>query len=215
MGGPIDSHWRYRWTWANAQTAYYTDEEPESAIVVVDKSNEVHGYLLGCKDTEQPYKKGLDPDSIYIHDGWAKFNIVRPGTAGFVVRSTVDGIMDLVTRKQSPSALQIHDPEYPAHLHVDLLPEARGQGIGRHLVWLWLKHLQALEVPGCHLQTVVENPGAVEFFTKQGFEQVKPDLLIPGLRVVGEDGKMHRRGPRTHLRTMGQKLDPAKSIFLN
>ena len=62
---------------------------------------------------------------------------------------------------------------YPAHLHIDLLERAQGQGQGKRLMHtLWAK-LRALEVPGVHLGVNKRNTGGVAFYKKLGFEQLE------------------------------------------
>jgi ribosomal protein S18 acetylase RimI-like enzyme len=64
------------------------------------------------------------------------------------------------------------DDRWPAHLHIDLLPVARGQGAGRRLVDAWFTRLRERGVSGCHLQTMAENTGAIAFFTTVGFRRL-------------------------------------------
>jgi len=59
---------------------------------------------------------------------------------------------------------------YPAHLHIDLLERAQGQGQGKKLMHtLWAK-LRQLEVPGVHLGVSKTNVGGVAFYRRLGFE---------------------------------------------
>lgn len=64
--------------------------------------------------------------------------------------------------------------EYPAHLHIDLLPEAQGRGHGRALVRELGKALAAQQVPGVHLGVSGQNPGAVAFYDRLGFTVLRP-----------------------------------------
>lgn len=63
--------------------------------------------------------------------------------------------------------------EYPAHLHIDLLPELQGKGCGRMLMETLFKHLKSCGCPGLHLGVSRENPGAVGFYSKIGFSILK------------------------------------------
>jgi ribosomal protein S18 acetylase RimI-like enzyme len=62
---------------------------------------------------------------------------------------------------------------YPAHLHIDLLPEAQGQGWGRQLMETFTSQLQRMGVPGVHLGVSKENQGAVVFYERVGFSILK------------------------------------------
>ena len=61
---------------------------------------------------------------------------------------------------------------YPADLHINLLPPARGRGLGEALMATWFARLAELGVPGVHLGTWGENSGAIAFFESLGFREV-------------------------------------------
>jgi len=62
---------------------------------------------------------------------------------------------------------------YPAHLHIDLLPEAQGKGMGRKLIEVFNHKLVKLRVPAVHLQVGKNNTGAVQFYERVGFQRIK------------------------------------------
>ena len=73
----------------------------------------------------------------------------------------------------------IHEParapdevvrDYPAHLHIDLLERARGQGLGRLLIERLLADLRARGVRGVHLDVAVDNTNAAAFYRHLGFQ---------------------------------------------
>jgi GNAT superfamily N-acetyltransferase len=86
------------------------------------------------------------------------------------------------------------DPRWPAHLHIDLLPAARGTGLGAALMARWLQQLQAAGSPDCHLLTLAENTRALKFFEKSGFRNHGNPALVGGMR-----GK---KGERLHQQIM-------------
>lgn len=59
--------------------------------------------------------------------------------------------------------------EYPAHLHIDLLPELQGKGCGRTLIQRLFTHLKSCPCPGLHLGVSRENAGAIAFYSKLDF----------------------------------------------
>ena len=87
----------------------------------------------------------------------------------------------MAARRQLPP-VNAADPRWPAHLHIDLLAEARGQGAGALLVRGWLDTLRAEGTPGCHLETWAENAGARAFFRTMGFTEHGPETPMPGIR---------------------------------
>jgi ribosomal protein S18 acetylase RimI-like enzyme len=63
--------------------------------------------------------------------------------------------------------------EYPAHLHIDLLPEAQGQGCGRRLMDRFLARLRESNVPAVHLGVSKRNTRAIGFYERVGFQRIK------------------------------------------
>jgi ribosomal protein S18 acetylase RimI-like enzyme len=66
--------------------------------------------------------------------------------------------------------------DYPAHLHIDLLPEGQGRGGGRALMEHFLAAVRERGADGVHLYVGLANTGARAFYAKLGF---KP-LALPG-----------------------------------
>lgn len=68
-----------------------------------------------------------------------------------------------------------HRPEfsdYPAHLHINLLAEARRMGGGSKLLCAFIDKLKALNVAGVHLEVASSNSGARRFYEKMGFHAI-------------------------------------------
>lgn len=63
--------------------------------------------------------------------------------------------------------------DYPAHLHIDILPAGQGQGMGRKLTDTFLNRLRELKVPAIHLEVGKANPGAIKFYKRIGFHVIK------------------------------------------
>ncbi|MBB0231719.1 GNAT family N-acetyltransferase [Streptomyces calidiresistens] len=58
---------------------------------------------------------------------------------------------------------------YPAHLHIDLLPEGQGRGLGRRLMEAYCGALRERGVPGVHLGMDPRNERARAFYERMGF----------------------------------------------
>jgi RimJ/RimL family protein N-acetyltransferase len=196
LGDPVAWQWRDEPSFADMFSSYYTDHEPGSASVV-EVDGVVSGYLLGCVDST----KAANAAAIAARHAVRRGIAFRPGTAGVVWRSARDVVADLVRRRVTPAELDIADARWPAHLHIDLLPVARGCGAGQALVRGWLSSLRDQGVPGCHLQTMQENTGAIAFFEAMGFRRHGRPVPAPGLRTP--------EGDRLHLQVMVQDLAPA------
>jgi len=180
MGESPAWYWRDAPSFADAWTGYYTDREPESAFVAAD-GDAVVGYLVGCADTA----RAPSATAAILRQLVGRQLLVRPGTAGFFWRAMWDSLRD----RGVPSA-ELSDPRWPAHLHINLLPAARGHGAGRGLIDAWLGRLRQLGVPGCHLGTLAENTHAIRFFESVGFARLGAPVLVPGMRLR-EGGRMH------------------------
>ena len=191
MGDPVEWQWRDAESFADLFSGYYTDAEPESALVA-EVDGEVRGYLLGCRDSA----KAWNPATVFGRQVLRRGIAFRPGTAGFVWRSMRDVIVDAAHKRLPPAAFS--DPRWPAHLHVDLLRDARGRGVGAALVRRWLDTLRHEGVRGCHLETIAENRGAIAFFEALGFERRRRPVPAPGMRSPS--------GDRHHLQVMVHSL---------
>lgn len=77
--------------------------------------------------------------------------------------------------------------DYPAHLHIDLLPRAQGTGAGRRLMAALVGELSARGVPGVFLGVGKANAHAVGFYRHLGFVTVREDAdtFWLGLRTDG------------------------------
>jgi ribosomal protein S18 acetylase RimI-like enzyme len=192
MGDPV------RWQWADAEsfadlfTSWYTDREPESALVV-EVDGEVAGYLLGCRDS----RRLATPPALLARHVLLRGLLVRPGTAPLMWRGAADVGRSLIIGRVAPTVFD--DPRWPAHLHIDLLPKARCAGIGRQLVTRWLDTLREEGIVGCHLETWAENDGAVAFFEAMGFRRRGEPVAMPGVRSP--------EGHRHHTQLMVRSLD--------
>ncbi len=193
MGEPVDWQWRDAESFADIFSGYYTDREPESASVV-ELDGRVSGYLLGCLDSSRVWNVGAVAGRHILRRGIA----FRPGTGRVVWRTLADAAVDLGRGRVTREQLEFADPRWPAHLHIDLLEAVRGLGAGRSLVTGWLDVLRERGVPGCHLQTMAENTGALAFFESLGFTRLGEPVLTPGLRT--------RTGDRMHVQVMVHDL---------
>lgn len=145
------------------------------------------GYLAGCLDTESfPREDTLIGTAISRHR-----LLLKASALAFFARSASDAARDRLNRR--PTTGEILDPRWPAHLHINVASEARGSGAGAALIEAWLDRLRERRIPGCHLQTIVENENAVRFFERSGFRKHGETPPIPGLRWQGQ---------RVHQQTM-------------
>ena len=146
------------------------------------------GYLTGCVDSERARgAAGREIGRLLRSRA-----VLRPGLAAFVGRALIDVVRDGGAPQESLGA------PWPAHLHIDFLPEGRGKGLGRRILTMWFERLRGLGVPGVHLGTFAENHSAIRFFEACGMARHGAPRPAPGFRT--------RAGGRMHLQWMTRSL---------
>lgn len=164
-------------------TPYYTLEPESFFVAVVDGS--LAGYLAASLGTAVPSEEKRMERAIREHKLMS-----RRESRGFFLRAMVDSVWSAVRRR--PTSGELDDPRWPAHLHINVVPSARGTGAAAGLMEVWFARLRAEGSPGCYLQTLVENVRAVRFFTKMGFTPHGDAPFVPGIR--GPEGqKLHQQ----------------------
>ncbi len=151
----------------------YLAYQPDLAFVV-DAGDHVAGYVIGVADTPA--------FADWYEAEWLP---------GFRRRHAVDAAPTAAEREAIGFGLDVHAaivPEvaqYPAHLHIDLLPELQGMGFGRELIRTMLAALRERGVPGVYLTMSPANQGARAFYDRLGFHELpssRPDA--PALAIA-------------------------------
>lgn len=155
--------------------APYLRYAPDLAWVLARPGRAASGYVLGVADTasfEQTLEREWWPALRARRGG----EPVREGSADAFARKWID---------RPPTAPADVAAAYPAHLHIDLLPEAQGGGNGSRLIHTLLGALRARGVRGVHLGVGKANTGAVGFYRHLGFEELvdEPAALILGMSL--------------------------------
>ncbi len=172
------SLWGHEESEAAVYLTPYMDLEPESlGVAAID--GRLVGYLTGSLGGAIPSESTRMDTAIKEHR-----LIVRRECRRFFVRAMFD--MARAGIRRQPTAGELEDPRWPAHLHINLVPQARGTGIGAALMNQWFARLRQAGSPGCYLQTLVENTRAVRFFEKMGFVKYGETPMVPGLRDNGK-----------------------------
>lgn len=139
----------------------YAEREPELCWVVESADGRVIGYLVATADT--------DAFEAWFRDKWwPRFTqrFPRPSDP----QSREEHLVEYgYARGQGQSALAA---EYPAHLHIDLLPETQGQGLGRALLQTVFAELTRRGVRGLHLGMNPSNAAAGAFYDRVGMNRI-------------------------------------------
>ena len=132
----------------------YLALEPGTARLILDE-DDVVGYVVGAADSSSFYRR-------WAHE-WTPHHLPRPAVTD----------ADLAELLQDPmSALPGGVETYPSHLHINLLPQARGSGAGRDLLESFVDGLSAAGSPGVHVRVGIDNAAALRFYERAGFAPV-------------------------------------------
>ena len=184
----------HAWASARPSSSLWGDDDSEAdvyltpymdlaadTLFIADDRGALTGYLTGCVDSaEFPSESERFTDAIKRHR--QLLVCARPS------RSSRWSAWDVAGAKLrgEPVAGDFVDPRWPAHLHINVVPEVRGTRVAAALMDVWQTRLRELHSPGCHLQTLIENVRAVRFFEKAGFVPHGPTPVVPGLRHEGK-----------------------------
>ncbi|MBP2369269.1 GNAT family N-acetyltransferase [Pseudonocardia parietis] len=184
VGSPTGELWGH----AESERAVYLDpyvEHCPDSLFLAEHAGRLVGYLTGCPDPSSMPGE----DEVLVRAIARPRVLLRPRTLRFMGRTALDAARAALRREPLASGT-VDDPRWPAHLHINVAPEARGTGAADALMAAWLRRLDEAGVPGCYLQTLVENHRAVRFFERVGFTVHGPTPLVPGIRHEGR--RMHQ-----------------------
>lgn len=157
--------------WAEIFVLPYVARHPDLAFVVESDDGRVVGYVVAAPDTRAF-------EEWFRTEWWPRHSRRWPRPASEASRQ--DGIV-LYAYGRGGGAEPYGD-DYPAHLHIDLLPQAQGSGLGRRLIETLVDELRRQGVAGLHLVASAENTGAVAFYPRVGFT---PLPSHDGVRAFG------------------------------
>ena len=161
LGDPIDPFLPDRIPWADATSRYYTDAEPQSCFVAVDKG-QVIGYLFGCIDSrrEISYRWKIIPKVLLR----AALNLLAARHLAEIARLL----------KWFWSRYKFEMPYMPvhyAHLHINVLRTRRSKGVGARLMRAYLSYLAKKKVEAVVAQVFKQGKArSYSFFEQHGFE---------------------------------------------
>ncbi|SNZ21522.1 GNAT family N-acetyltransferase [Cohaesibacter gelatinilyticus] len=136
--------------------------EPDLAFVI-EHQEKVLGFCVGTLDT---YEFACRQEKQW----WPALRRKYPKPSK-TSRSTWDA--------DQRRAYMIHNPQippkdlceaYPAHLHLNLLPEIQGQGVGNRLFEVWKNNARDLDAAAFHVGVNKDNSRAIRFWAKRGFQ---------------------------------------------
>ena len=148
--------------WGDLFAAPYGVRDPGLCWVVQSDDERVVGYVVATDDT--------NAFAAWFRDEWWPSRVQRYRRSGAAEPTAQDRFLGYGDRMAPPEDAIV--AEYPAHLHIDLLPETQGQGLGRRLIDTLLAELGRRGVPGLHLGMNADNAAAGAFYERLGFTRL-------------------------------------------
>ncbi len=145
-GGVLAERAEFKDMLLNAFCNYYIERESENCFVAADEEEAV-GYILCAANC----------------DAW-----VKCFEEAYVNKAENEGLKEFY--KATMATPLKYAREYPAHLHIDILPEYQRMGIGFLLMDALIGHLRAAGVRGLMLCVAADNIKGLSFYEKYGFK---------------------------------------------
>lgn len=146
---------------------YYCRYETENSFVAVDesKNSKVVGYIIGTLNSQKQEKLFLQKMFLKIVTRLFLYTVWK-------YKESYKAVMFLVKNvnlKSKPDKLYV---EYPAHFHINILPEYQHCGIGSKLLNQFENHIRENYISGIHLRTSNKNIKAVPFYKSRGYKVI-------------------------------------------
>ncbi len=143
---------------------YYIEMEPHNCFVAVDENDTAVGYIICTEDFDKYISQFKEQYITRIPEEETKYRIF------------------------SNNANRLHEKYkdiYPAHLHIDILPEYQRMGIGHLLMDKLLSHLNEKRIRGVMLDVASFNEKGIAFYKKYGFNVIEesPDGIAFGKKL--------------------------------
>lgn len=140
---------------------YYIEQEPDNCFTALDE-DKVVGYIL-CAENAGTWAANFQ-------------HIYTEQQANSALNSFYQGLTEVPLR---------YAAEYPAHLHIDILPDYQRRGIGFKLMDTLVTHLKEKGVPGLMLSVAIDNEKGINFYKKYGFTILEktPREIVMGVRL--------------------------------
>ncbi len=131
---------------------YFIEKEGNNCFVAVDENDRAIGYVL-CAENYDNFKK------VFRKEYLPRFK-----------KYEIDCRMVAILSTFIQSKLK---KEYPAHMHIDILPEYQRMGLGHKLMDALCENLKEKKVKGVCLTMFSGNKKGGNFYRKYGFTLLK------------------------------------------
>lgn len=162
--GPCKSSKRAKNFILSVYCDYYIEHEPENCFVAADDNDRAIGYVISTQNFDK-FKE------IYISTYYPKIK-------KWEYRRRKSALRAIASQGK-------YKEDYPAHLHIDILPDYQHKGLGRNLMDALCDNLRQKDVEGVMFTVWHKNYNAIKFYEKYGFEliETKETTLVYGLKL--------------------------------
>jgi len=141
--------------------APYAASEAELCFMLTNSGLPI-GYVLGTKSSAE--------FESYFNRIWcppllSRYPLVEDGEAS-LQQSMIESLHAGYTAPGIAS-------EYPAHLHINILPAGQSKGMGILMLNTFINKLRSMDVPALHLEVSKRNRNAIAFYVRFGFTLLK------------------------------------------
>ena len=142
----------------------YMEFEPQSVFILEDDQGPC-GYIMGVLDSQKYYQ--------WMHSEWlSKIRVdYKKPTGDPDTWNETEKITNLLFQPESQRLF----PDFPAHLHIDLLSRSQGKGQGKLMMDRFIDYLRYNNIPGVHLELSSSNDRAFNFYRKYGMQELDRD----------------------------------------
>lgn len=143
---------------------YFIEKEPANCFVAADESGKAIGYIISTEDFDVFEKCFMDE--------------YYPKIKGWEFRRRRSALRSIMPQRD-------HKNEYPAHLHIDILPGYQRMGLGHKLTDALIENLRGKGVKGVMLTVWIGNEKGRKFYEKYGFSllEERKNVAVYGLKL--------------------------------
>jgi ribosomal protein S18 acetylase RimI-like enzyme len=160
-GGDATGHYSDPLLLGHFYAAPYVSHDPGLCLIVTLDGEPV-GYILGTADSA-------------AFRLWSELHWFPSLRERYAMRDHADASAEAALIRSLHAGYQPphYSREYPAHLHIDLLPGVQGRGLGAQLMSRFFDLLRERGCPSVHLVVNAANARAVAFYEKVGFHLIE------------------------------------------
>lgn len=143
---------------------YYIEHEPDNCFVVADENDVAVGYIISTEDFD-------------------KFKVCF--LEEYYTRLDENDFLERQSAIESFLPQEEYKNDYPAHFHIDIMPDFQRMGFGSQLIDTLVEHLKQKNIKGLMLTVWNQNEKGCNFYIKYGFTllEERKNVNVFGLKI--------------------------------